>query len=231
MKSHLISRLITILAVMIAVFAYLRLCPSGDQSEIVDVLVAAGLEFAVSPVDAELLTHRKIVITTDINASSAQRTIRALLLLDSISSTAPIDLYIRTEGGWVSDAFGIIDVIENITAPVNTHAIGGTHSSGAMILASGTGTRYGYPYSSIMFHAGLYADDDKYSEDRLDNARLIQFWKQNSSVPQEWITGEKDETFFLDPDEALKYGLIDQIKTNANNQMQNIGTNAPNSDL
>ncbi|MFT4581548.1 MAG: ATP-dependent protease ClpP protease subunit [Gammaproteobacteria bacterium] len=73
-----------------------------------------------------------------------------LLLLDAIDSTAPIDLYIRTEGGWSNDAFSIIDVMQSMSAPVNTHAIGGANSSGAMILSADTGVRYGYPYSTIM---------------------------------------------------------------------------------
>ena len=231
MKNDLFSRLITICMVMIAATACLKWCLSEDPSEIVDVLVDAGLEFAASPVEKELLTHRKIVINTGINASSAQRTIRALLLLDSIDPAAPIDLYLRTDGGWISDAFGIIDVIENITAPVNTHAIGGTHSSGAMILAAGTGTRYGYPYSSIMFHAGLYDDDSEYSEDIIDNDRLLQFWNLNASLPKKWMMTKKDTEYFLSPDQALEFGLIDQIKSNAAHSLQYIGTNAPNSDL
>jgi len=135
MKTQIINRALAVFVIVVIVFyatqSYFTPQANGYSSDIVDALVDAGIEFAPSPVDTDLLKYRKIVLATDINAASAQRTIRGLLLLDGIDSTAPIDLYIRTEGGWISDAFGIIDVIESISAPVNTHALGGTHSSGA----------------------------------------------------------------------------------------------------
>lgn len=215
MKNQILGSLLAIFVFLGIVLFMTRPETIRDPSEIVDLLVDAGIEFSASQTDTDLLRYRKLVIATDINAASAQKTIKGLLLLNAMDSTAPIDLYIRTEGGWISDAFGIIDVMESISAPVNTHAIGGTHSSGAMILTAGTGVRYGYPYSSIMFHAGLYEDDGEYSENKLDNDRLTHFWKRHSHVPTEWITSEKESTYFLAPEEALKFGLIDQIKTDA----------------
>ncbi|MBN2684317.1 MAG: ATP-dependent Clp protease proteolytic subunit [Pontiellaceae bacterium] len=193
-----------------------------EPSEIIDILVDAGLGCSESQIDNDLLEHRKIVVTTDINAISSQRVIKGLLLLDAIDDTAPIDLYIRTEGGWVSDAFGIIDVMENIRAPVNTHAVGGAFSAGAMILAAGTGTRYGLPNCSIMFHAGLYEDDAEFSEDRLDNERLITFWKAHAHLPAEWLNQREDEAYYLTAEKALEYGIIDQIESKAKSPSQQI---------
>ena len=214
MKSQILSVVLAICVVVGIVLFVNRSQPASDPSDIVDTLVDAGIEFSRSQTDTDLLKYRKLVIATDINAVTAKNIINGLLLLDAIDSTAPIDLYIRTEGGWVSDAFAIIDVIESIGAPVNTYAIGGTYSSGAMILAAGTGIRYGYPDSSIMFHAGLYHDGSEYSGDKVDNHRLNQFWKEHAHVPQEWLKTKTEKTFFLGPDEALKFGLIDQIRTN-----------------
>jgi ATP-dependent Clp protease protease subunit len=216
MKSQIISGLVTI-GIVVGLILYLNNPRDAvHPADLVDALVDAGIQFSANQADTELRTYRKIVIATDINAVSANRTIKGLLLLDAIDSRAPIDLYIRTEGGWISDAFGIIDVMESIRAPVNTHAIGGTHSAGAMILAAGTGIRYGYPYSAIMFHAGLYEDDAPYSSDRIDNERLKRFWKRHARIPTEWITTRKEKTYFLGPEAALEMGLIDKIINDAN---------------
>ena len=214
MKSQIIGWLVTIGIAAGIVFYFQASREAADPTDLVDALVDTGLQFSANRTDADLLQHRKIVIATDINGVSAAKTIKGLLLLDAIDPAAPIDLYIRTEGGWISDAFGIIDVMESIHAPVNTHALGGTHSSGAMILAAGTGTRYGYPYSSIMFHAGLYTEDGDYSGDKLDNERLKRFWESHSRIPAEWINSRKEKTYFFRAEAALKMGVIDQIINN-----------------
>ena len=221
MKIQIVSRLLFIVAIVgLVIF----INPSNntitmDSSDLVNDLVDAGIGGSESQIDADLLTHRTLIITTDINAISAQKTIKGLLLLNAIDSATPIDLYIRTEGGWVSDAFTIIDVMESISAPVNTHAVGGTFSAGAMILSAGTGTRYGYTYSDVMFHAGQYDDDDQYSVDKLDNERLMKFWKRHANIPTEWLTAEDEERLHLTSEEALEWGMIDQIKITAKHHM------------
>ena len=189
--------------------------PASDHSDLVDLLVDAGLGASERQTDADLLKHRTIVITTDINAITAQRVIKGLLLLNAIDGTAPIDLYIRTEGGWISDAFGIIDIMESISAPVNTHAVGGAFSSGAMILAAGTGIRYGLPNSVVMFHAGKFGDGTEYSNDTIDDDRLLNFWKMHAQLPEAWLSQQKDQEYYLTPAEALEYDLIDQIEPKA----------------
>jgi len=224
MNARVISSWLVALFFMVIVCLCIRNNPVSDDSEIIDVLIDAGFEFSVNPLDTELLSHRKIVITTDINAISAQRTIKSLLLLDSIDGVLPIDLYIRTEGGWVSDTFAIIDVMKSLSAPVNTYAIGGTHSSGAMILAAGTGERLAYPHSSIMFHAGLYEEGD-HGEALIDNDRLTKFWKETSRIPEEWLSATEDDTYFLTPEKAQEYGLIDKIVPEVSRAITSDGAN------
>ena len=217
MKFQISNSLLALFTLMGLVLFKTTSRPTIDPSDMVYYLVNSGIEFSENQMDVDLLKNRKLVITTQINAITAQRIIKSLLLLDTIDNTAPIDLYIRTQGGFVDDAFGIIDIMEYISAPVNTHAIGGTKSAGAMILAAGTGLRFAYPYSSIMFHAGLYEDDAaEYSSDKLGNNRLTGFWERHAHIPSEWLTEETDKYLYLSPEEALKWGLIDQIKTNAN---------------
>jgi len=207
-----LGKFILVAALLGGLFLVLnRLEPAEEPSDVIDRLVDAGIEFATNPVEAALLEHRKIVIGTDINGYTTQRVARELLLLDARDSNQPIDLYIRTEGGWVDDAFSIISVMESIKSPVNTHAIGGTHSSGAMILAAGTGVRCAYPYSSIMFHGGLYKDDGEYGENTIDNERLVAFWERHARIPSEWLHSNGEKTCFMGAEEALKLGIVDEI--------------------
>ncbi len=70
-----------------------------------------------------------------------------------------------------------------------------------------------------MFHGGLeglYEGSEKYSEEEADYNRLSQFWKRHSRVPNEWVTMKEEKTFYLTPNEALGFGVIDQIKGGAN---------------
>jgi ATP-dependent Clp protease protease subunit len=207
-----LGRLVSVAVLLIGLFLLVeRVRPSMGPEDVVDLFVSAGVEFAASPVEAELLGQRKIVVGSDINGLATQRIVRMLLLLDAQDSSRPIDLYIRTEGGWIDDAFSIINVMQALKSPVNTHAIGGTHSSGAMILAAGTGVRYAYPFSSIMFHGGLCDVDSGRDEDRLDHQRLTAFWQRHARLPSEWLHSRQEKTCFLGPEEALKLGLVDQI--------------------
>lgn len=209
-----VGRLVAVLVLLGGLFLLVeRMKPPVEPEDIIDRFVDAGIEFTTSPVEAELLKHRGIVIGTDINGYATQRVVRALLLLDAQDSNRPIDLYVRTEGGWVDDAFSIIDVMESLKSPVNTHAIGGTHSSGAMILAAGTGVRYAYPYSSIMFHGGLYEDDGHYGENAIDNDRLVAFWERHAHLPSDWLHNDGEKSCFIGPEEALKLGIVDEIRT------------------
>lgn len=219
MNTQITRSLVALIVVAAVIFFIVKTHIASDTeynpSVVIDTMVDAGIGHSQSQMDMALIKYRTIMVGTDINAGSAQTIIKALLLLNAMDSAAPIDLYIRTEGGWINDAFAIIDVIESIKAPVNTHAVGGTHSSGAMVLASGTGVRYGYPNSSIMFHAGLYDGDGQYSADKIDNDRIREFWKGHSGIPAKWLTISDEKKFFLTSAEALKFGFIDEIKQGA----------------
>lgn len=187
---------------------------SFEYDKFADYMVDAGFHTGPGQVDTDLLTHRTIVISGDINAAAAARVTKSLLLLNARDPQAPIHLYIRSSGGWVDDAFAIIDVMHSIAAPVNTHAVGSAGSSAAMILAAGTGTRFGYPNSLIMFHAGKYLDENSpYSLDVQDNERIQVFLRKYTHIPEKWLRCEEDTKLYLPADEAVEWGLIDQIRT------------------
>jgi ATP-dependent Clp protease protease subunit len=209
-----VGRLVAVVVLLAGLFLLVeRVRPAMEPEDVIDRFVDAGIEFATSPVEVSLLEQRKIVIGTDINGSMTQRVVRALLLLEARDSSRPIDLYIRTEGGRIDDAFSIINVMQTLKSPVNTHALGGTHSSGAMILAAGTGVRYAYPFSAIMFHGGLYDEDGGYGQNTIDNRRLVAFWERHARLPADWLHCHEEKICFVGPEKALELGLVDQIRT------------------
>lgn len=180
--------------------------------QVLDIAVDTGvLDQSQALLNEKLLGQRVIVLSGSVNAASCQRLVASLIYLDRLDPNAPIDLYLRSDGGWSDDAFAIIEVIQNIHAPVNTCAMGGTHSSGAMILAAGTGNRSAYPSATIMFHAGLYESNGVFGEDTHENKRLIRFWMQHSKLPDKWVKQHDDEQYYMNAEQALKYGVVDEI--------------------
>lgn len=181
--------------------------PLTTPEDIADSIADAGFRYINPLEEQELLKTRTIIITQDINAHTAHSVIRKLLILNQRDQNTPINLYIRTEGGWVGDAFAIIDAIQAIDAPVNTHAIGETHSSGAMILITGTGQRIIHSNAIIGFHA-LDGAEEKVFADRFKN-----LWLTHSEFPKKWVEKTDDEFIYITPEEALTYKIADSIKS------------------
>jgi ATP-dependent Clp protease protease subunit len=135
-----------------------------------------------------------------------------LLYLNAVDPHRPIDLYLSTQGGWIDSAFTIIDAMELIHAPVNTWAIGGCYSAGALILAAGTGRRYATANAVLMIHASLDEDSKRpYSYERLALERYERVWRQRADLPDDWFPMVGGEEYYLSPQEALQFHLVDEI--------------------
>lgn len=182
-----------------------------DYEEQWDMLADSGNQVPHSSHDRALLAHRTVVLARDVNANGAHHVIASLLLLDKQAPGKPIDLWIRSNGGWAEDVFAIIDVMETIQSPVNTIAAGSTFSAGAMILAAGTGKRVALPNTVVMVHENLSFSDTEYSSGRAERLRELALWKRRAKLPEEWFTRPGDRSHYLSPEEALKFGLIDEI--------------------
>lgn len=178
---------------------------SFDVQDSIDLLVDSGLKLSHSELEKDLLALRKILVTTDVNAALSSAVIGQLLLLNAADSTAPIDLYLRTQGGWEADAFAIIDTIQSISASVSIHALGEVHSSGSMILAAATGERIVYPNTILGYHAL------EPNEDALWKERYIAFWRENANIPDSWIEREDGEMIYFDAAEAITYKVADAL--------------------
>jgi ATP-dependent Clp protease protease subunit len=189
--------------------------PEPLIEQVVDEVLSANPHEAELRADDPLLKSRKILVTSNINEYTAKDVSTRLLYLNALDSHRPIDLYLSTQGGWIDSAFTIIDAMELIQAPVNTWAIGGCYSSGALILAAGTGRRYATPDAVLMIHASLDEDpkDSKhpYSYERLALDRYERVWRDRADLPNAWFPMVGGEEYYLSPQEALRFKLIDEI--------------------
>lgn len=182
-------------------------------STVVDELIEAGwLTISDSGADA-LLQNRTIVMTHAINEHSSQLIVKALFRLNSQDPTKAIDLYLSSPGGWGGSAFTIIDAIHSLKSPVNTHALGLCYSSCALVLVAGTGQRSAAENSILMVHANLEDSVKPHSYERIDKARYEKLWRDHSKLPGNWFPMTSDKAYYLTPQEALEYAVIDKISS------------------
>lgn len=186
--------------------------PQPLVEQVIDeYLAAVPAEPPLRP-DDPMVTSRTILVTANINEYTAKDVAARLLYLDALDARRPIDLYLSTQGGWVDSAFTIIDVMERIHAPVNTWAIGGCYSAGVLILAAGTGHRYATPNAVLMIHASLDEDTkESYSYERLALERYERIWRTRAALPDDWFPMVGGEEYYLSPQQALDFKLIDEI--------------------
>jgi len=146
-----------------------------------------------------------------------------LLYLDSKDSEKDIHLYVNSPGGSVTATLAIYDTMQYIKADVSTICVGQAASGAAVLLAAGTkGKRFALPHSRIMLHqplgevGGQAVDIDIQAREimRLRQS-LNQILSKHTGQKIETLIKDADRDFFLSPEEAKKYGLIDTIVENA----------------
>lgn len=166
-----------------------------------------------------LLQHRILFLAESIACETANHLIAQLLLLDADDSERPIDLYINSPDGSVTDGIAIIDAMQCIRAPVSTICIGQAASMAAWILAAGApGQRQAAPNAEVMIHqvaagfAGQTADIQVFAQRTLRiQERLVGMLAQWTRQPEERIRRDMASDFFMTADDALSYGIIDEV--------------------
>jgi ATP-dependent Clp protease protease subunit len=177
----------------------------------IDQEIDAGHAAPVLDEQDPLFKGRKIFLHHDINSRAAADVVMRLLALNDIDPVEPINLYISTQGGWSDNTFAIVDTMRMIDAPVNTWAVGGCYSAGALVLSAGTGRRYATENSVLMIHTNLDDSLDEFSYDRLALQRYERLWKETAGLPADWFPMTTDRRYYLDPDEAVAMGIVDEI--------------------
>lgn len=167
---------------------------------------------------SRLLNDRIVFITGEINDALSSIVVSELLYLDSLNKK-DIYLYINSPGGSITSGMAIYDTMNYIKSDVITICIGECASMGAFLLANGTkGKRYSLPNSEIMIHqplggAGGQATDIKIAADRIIKTKnkLNKILASVTNKDLKTIENDTERDNFMDPEEALKYGLIDKI--------------------
>ncbi|PIQ29282.1 ATP-dependent Clp endopeptidase, proteolytic subunit ClpP [bacterium (Candidatus Blackallbacteria) CG17_big_fil_post_rev_8_21_14_2_50_48_46] len=168
---------------------------------------------------SRLLKSRIILLGDEIDEPLANVIIAQLLFLDAEDNEKDIALYINSPGGIITAGFAIYDTMQHIKSPVSTICIGQASSMGAFLLAGGEkGKRMSLPNARIMIHqphggAGGQATDIEIQAAeivRLRN-RLNGLMAFHTDQPLEKIEADVERDFFMSPEEALEYGLIDKV--------------------
>jgi len=170
-----------------------------------------------------LLENRIIFLAGAINERTASLVIMRMLYLQSIKKDQDIHLYINCPGGLVDQTLAIYDTMRFLTCDIATYSIGQAASGGAIILTAGTrGKRYALPNSKIMLHqpwGGItgQAEDIRIQAEEIlrDKKKLNEILAFHTGMSMEKIQEETERDRFIEPKEAVEWGLVDEILDSA----------------
>ncbi|TET23786.1 MAG: ATP-dependent Clp protease proteolytic subunit [Candidatus Stahlbacteria bacterium] len=169
---------------------------------------------------SRLLKDRIIFLGSPVDDNVANLVIAQLLFLDAESSQKDINLYINSPGGIVTSGFAVYDTMCYIKSNIVTICVGMAASISAVLLAAGKkGKRYALPNSRIMLHqpsisglSGVAADVEIHAQELLKwRKKLNEILAETTGKSVEKIKQDSDRDYFMSPDEAKAYGLIDEI--------------------
>lgn len=172
---------------------------------------------------SRLLNDRIIVLSEDVNDVTASSIIAQMLFLEADDPDKDITFYINSPGGVITAGLAIYDTMQFIRPDVATICFGMAASMGSFLLAGGAkGKRFALPNSEIMIHQpsisgslGGQATDIKIYADRIlhTKKRLIEIYSEKTGQSKEKLALDMERDNFMTAQEALEYGLIDQILT------------------
>jgi ATP-dependent Clp protease protease subunit len=169
---------------------------------------------------SRLLKDRIIFLVGPVEDQVANLVVAQMLYCESENPDKDIHLYINSPGGSVTAGMAIYDTMQFVRCNVSTMCIGQAASMGAFLLAAGArGKRYALPNSRMMLHQpaggsrGVAADIEiQAREILLMRGRLNALLAEHTGQTQERITQDSDRDFWMSPDEAVSYGLVDVVQ-------------------
>lgn len=168
---------------------------------------------------SRLLKERIIFVTGPIEDHMANLIVAQLLFLEAEDPKKDISIYINSPGGSVSAGLGIVDTMNHIKPDVSTVCVGIAASMGSIILSQGTkGKRYALPNAEVMIHQpwggaqGQASDIEITARHILKTRdRLNKMLAKATNKKLSEIEKDTDRDFFMDAEEAKKYGIIDAV--------------------
>jgi ATP-dependent Clp protease protease subunit len=168
---------------------------------------------------SRLLKDRIIFLWDEVNDVTASLIVAQLLFLESEDPDKDISFYINSPGGSITAGMAIFDTMQYIKPDVSTICVGMAASMGAFLLAAGAkGKRYALPNAEIMIHQPLGGMQGQAEDMRIQAERILRMREKLNTIlsertgqPLEKIAKDTDRDYFLEPDEAVEYGLIDAV--------------------
>lgn len=170
---------------------------------------------------SRLLNERIIFLGEDVNEHTANSVVAQLLHLAYVDPQADISLYINSPGGSVYDGMAIYDTMNFIKPDVATYGIGLQASMGAFLLSSGAkGKRFCLPHAKVMVHQPSSGTHGKVTDMEIDmketlevKEMLAKIMAKNTGQKLAKVKSDMERDYWMTPDEAVKYGLIDKVLT------------------
>ncbi len=168
---------------------------------------------------SRLLRERIVFLGQQVDDSIASIIVAQLLFLEADDPEKDIFLYINSPGGSVTAGMAIYDTMQHIRPDVSTICVGLAASMGAFLLTGGAkGKRLSLPHTRIMIHQPLGGAQGQATDIEIQakeilyhKSRLNELMAFHTGQPIERITEDTDRDFFMAPDEAKNYGLIDEV--------------------
>lgn len=168
---------------------------------------------------SRLLKDRIIFLGWPIDDNLASVVVAQLLFLESEDPDKDIYLYINSPGGYVHSGLAIYDTMQYVKCPISTICVGQAASMAALLLAAGTkGKRFALPHARLLLHqplgsfSGQAADVDVRAREILFlKKQITELFALHTGQTPEKIARDSDRDFYLGPEEAKEYGLIDEV--------------------
>lgn len=194
---------------------------SRDQILVPMVVEQTGRGERAFDIYSRLLKDRIVFIGTAIDDTVSNLVIAQMLFLQMEDPDKDISVYINTPGGVVTAGLAIYDTMQFVKSKVATYCVGQATSMGALLLAAGTkGKRYALPHARVMIHQpwggiqGAAADISIQAKEILRlRDKINELLSAHTGQSLEKIAKDTDRDFFMSPEEAKEYGLIDEVVT------------------
>ena len=194
---------------------------AGSQHLVPIVIEKTGRGERSYDIYSRLLRDRIVFIGGTLDDEMANLVVAQLLFLSNDDPHADVNLYINAPGGGVSAGLAIYDTIQFVRPPVGTYCVGIAASMGAMLLAAGDpGKRYILPNGRVLIHqplvhgvlTGPATDLDIEAREIIRlRKKLYQVLSKHTGQPVDQIEKDCDRNKWLDAEEAVAYGCVDQI--------------------
>ena len=168
---------------------------------------------------SRLLKDRIVFVDGEINDATADLVVAQLLFLESENPDKDINMYINSPGGSVTAGLAIYDTMQYVRCPIQTICLGQAASMAAILLAGGTkGKRIALPSSRVMIHqprGGVGGQESDIAVQAKEIIRLkelsIKYLADATGQSEKTIAKDIERDFFMSAQDALKYGVIDQV--------------------